>query len=475
MMRRVLVVLFGFVAIASWSQSDFDRWRAQQEEEFRRFLSEEDAAFAQFLEDEWRAFRAFRGESLLAEPEFEEAPVAAYSSGIGDAKRRGRPVTIPRPEPVVEPVEPPQPPTTRPEGNRMTFYGATVSVPASSVDAVIRSPSADSFRSYWTAASRADIDPVVDALQEASDSLRLNDWGYFTLVLEYASREESRSIQAVSLAWVILLRSGYDVRIAYASGGQTALMLPVQGMLYGTPYFSMSGKTFFLIQADGTPAAPVGYYTYQENHPSAAASIDMNLSEAPAFPRARRTRDLRFSYDGERHEVSLPYNGNTVAFYENYPQTDIPVHFTESVDSDLRDSVVQQLGQLVRNRTEVDAANLLLRFVQTAFDYEVDDVQFGREKWLFPEESLHYAYSDCEDRSILYAYLVRRLLGLPVVVLEYPGHIATAVHFADTVRGDSITIDGDRYVICDPTYINADVGQSMPSLRDAGISYTILD
>ena len=41
----------------------------------------------------------------------------------------------------------------------------------------------------------------------------------------------------------------------------------------------------------------------------------------------------------------------------------------------------------------------------------------------------YYPYCDCEDRSVLYSYLVRNLLKLDVVLLDYPNHIATAVCF----------------------------------------------
>jgi hypothetical protein len=104
--------------------------------------------------------------------------------------------------------------------------------------------------------------------------------------------------------------------------------------------------------------------------------------------------------------------------------------------------------------------------VQTAFEYKTDPEQFGREKPLFPDETLFYPFSDCEDRAILFAYLVRHMLGLDVVALDYPGHIATAVMFSTDIAGDSIVFHGKKYIICDPTYVNADVGASMPEFKN---------
>ncbi|MBN1542857.1 hypothetical protein JW992_11980, partial [candidate division KSB1 bacterium] len=110
--------------------------------------------------------------------------------------------------------------------------------------------------------------------------------------------------------------------------------------------------------------------------------------------------------------------------------------------------------------------NLLLRLVQTGFDYQTDDQQFGREKFFFPEEILHYPYSDCEDRSVFFSWLVHNLLSLDVIGLDYPGHVATAVRFDDPPPGDTVVHRGAKYTICDPTYINAEAGASMPQLKN---------
>ncbi len=67
----------------------------------------------------------------------------------------------------------------------------------------------------------------------------------------------------------------------------------------------------------------------------------------------------------------------------------------------------------------------------------------------------------------MYSVLVRDLLDLKVVLLYYPGHLATAVCFeTDDVSGDHLQIDGKRYIVCDPTYINADVGQAMGQYKN---------
>lgn len=58
------------------------------------------------------------------------------------------------------------------------------------------------------------------------------------------------------------------------------------------------------------------------------------------------------------------------------------------------------------------------------------------------------------------------MLGLDVVLLDYPKHIATAVCFPEgNVQGDYYEVDGKRYVVCDPTYIGASIGMTQPDYR----------
>ena len=92
--------------------------------------------------------------------------------------------------------------------------------------------------------------------------------------------------------------------------------------------------------------------------------------------------------------------------------------------------------------TELEAVNFLLRLVQTAFDYKTDQDQFDREKYMIPDEIFFYEYSDCDDRSIFFATIVRDILGLDVVGLRYSRHLAVAVAFSSIVEGDFHMSDG---------------------------------
>ena len=72
-----------------------------------------------------------------------------------------------------------------------------------------------------------------------------------------------------------------------------------------------------------------------------------------------------------------------------------------------------------------------------------------------PEETLYYLYSDCEDRSALFYNMVKEILKIDVVLVDFPGHASAAVHFEKSPDKDRnikpVFHKGKAYYVCDPT------------------------
>ena len=126
-------------------------------------------------------------------------------------------------------------------------------------------------------------------------------------------------------------------------------------------------------------------------------------------------------------------------------------------------TIARDIKKYIDGKKASEGLNFVLSFVQNAFVYERDNQQFGREKVMFAQETLYFNKSDCEDRAILFAYLVKELFGYSVVGVKYKDHMATALYIP--LAGDSVKVGRKKYVIADPTYINANIGQSMPKYR----------
>lgn len=174
--------------------------------------------------------------------------------------------------------------------------------------------------------------------------------------------------------------------------------------------------------------------------------------------------------------VTVAPNRNLLDFYNNYPlSNDWDMYALASLDEATEAMLYPALRNAVAGKSKREAADILIDFVQTAFEYKTDPEQFGYERPLFGDETFYYPYSDCEDRSILYSILVRELLGLDAALIAYPNHLATAVCFGDDAQGDYITVGGRRYTVCDPTYIGASTGMTMPDMDNARATVILLE
>lgn len=121
------------------------------------------------------------------------------------------------------------------------------------------------------------------------------------------------------------------------------------------------------------------------------------------------------------------------------------------------------LRKAIEGKTEHEAADIIIDFCES-FDYKLDDEMWGHDRAFYPDETLHYFYSDCEDHAILFTRLIRDLLGLQTGLIYYPGHLAALVVFNESVPGDYYEYQGKKWMVCDPTYFYVGVGKQAPNV-----------
>lgn len=380
---------------------------------------------------------------------------------------RKAPAATPAPEPAPATSPASRKPLPNGQAIDVSFYGRKLRM---SYDPAFRkrlprTMDEQAVSQFWSLLSRARYEDIVSQLNDQRDPLGLNDWGYALLVDHLArGMYPGQANEQRLFTWFIMTKAGYMARIGY-NAERLFLLLPSQQPIYAAPYLTFEGTRYYALRFDGGAERLGRVYTYDGHYPGASRKLDMRLARALNTGRQEGRKNVSFNYGGHRHTLNLAYDRSAVAFLNTYPQLDIDLYFASDVSPATANPLVSALKPLVKGRSEREAVNLILRFVQTSFQYKTDAGQFGTENYLFLEETLHYPYSDCEDRSVLFAWLVRKLLGLEVVGLSYPGHIAAAVRFRENVAGDAVQFGGKRYVVTDPTYINANAGMTMPNLK----------
>ena len=447
----------------------------KNEEAVRKFISKDDSLFAEFLKNDWKPFEPEKGR------EKEELPKPVKIPEIPESEvefEEIEPIVVELPEddidttidPEIIPREIKIPKDKSYTGLIVPYFGQKLKIQYDpEIKINVRQPVNDkSIQKYWNNMSQVNIKPMIGQIESYTQLYKLNDYGKYLLVKKVADEILNTKDDKVLYCWYVMIKMGYDVKIGYGRNF-TSIMIPTNNMLYSRPYLTFDGQKYFIFTYDDKKGNPLQLYSYDKSHPTASKFFDFSIKELPMFGEYNQEKELKFKYHNEVHIVNYVYNENLIKYFNNYPQTDYPVYFNAPVSPKILYSFVKSFKPIIENKPEQEALNIILRFVQTAFEYKTDDDHFGREKPLIPDETFYYQYSDCEDRSILFSTLVREMLSLKVVGLKYKGHMAVGVKTKTKAKGDHISAGNNRYLVCDPTYINANIGQCMPQYKNTSI------
>lgn len=315
---------------------------------------------------------------------------------------------------------------------------------------------------FFSVMAASDYDEIVRTVSITCKEMNLNDWGTSLLVNKLANTLFISADNANLFSWFIFNKLGYRVKIALDAQKHIVVLYAIKGKLYSTPNYTLDGKKFYAISKYNKDNIG-NIYTYKQDYPQATKALDFTLKSLPVLAKNLHTKTISFKEYGKLYTVTYRYNQNLLDFMKSYPQVDYEVFFDVPLEYETYKDIAIDIKKYTENKKASEALNFVLRFVQKAFKYERDDEQFGREKVMFAQETLYYDKSDCEDRAVLYARLIKDLFGISVVGVKYKDHMSTALHVP--MGGDSVRVNGQRYVIADATYINASLGQNVPKYK----------
>jgi len=470
------------------ADSEYEQWLKQTQSEFKNYLDENDKAFIGFLNKKWEEVDVEKPVKRDPAPKPLDIPIAKpvviidkpdSKTPITDNIKQETvaPIVIVKPDIIKKPVvvipKKVNKPTVKKDLNLRTvtfdFFGEAISVEYhKKFKQNLRSKiNNKSIASYWKQLATQPHKEIITQLSEASKNLQLNDWGTALLFDQFArelqgSNQRNQSSRQLT-SWFLLVKAGFNARIAY--NDQVFLLMPSKQQIFSTTYFTLDNQRYYSVSLNEEVMKPGKVFTYSGKHLDGQRNLDFSEPNNFIANSHQTKRDLSFSYNGKKFDINVQYPQDMINYFKTFPQLDLKYYFSAGLPKGTAYSLLSQLKPIVEGQTETEAVNRLLRFVQTAFEYKTDDDQFRQENYLFPLETLHYPYSDCEDRAAIFAWLTESLLGLDVVILDFPGHIATAVEFTQPIQGDSWKFKGKRYTVADPTYINANAGMTMPQYK----------
>jgi hypothetical protein len=468
-----IIMTLAVMAFSVFSaESEFEKWKNSQMNSLNKYKDQIDGDFIKHLESQWKEFSVYSGlvrdkspkpKKVPVAPSEPEEPVSETPEKI--IEKTPAPEYVPIKKPAIKPAITP----IVEKGKKLAFSFYKIPIvlyfdPDFQIERLQRI-NKKAISSFWDKMSQTDYKPFIKQLGMYKKNLMLNDWGYHYLLHRAGMKIFYGDINRTRLfTWFISSKSGFKSKIGYDD--IIYLLAPSKNSLYSIPYLVEEKEKYYSIFFDKPHEQFASIYTYEGGYPNAEKVIDYSILHTPAIKAFIEKRDIKFKFKGEVFSFSIEYDKNLVEFFKYYPQSDLKIYFIADISANTKQNLIKNLKPLIEGRNIEDAVNFLLRFVQTAFPYKTDDDQFGREKYLFIEETLYYPYSDCEDRSFLFAWLVKNLLDFDVVGLDYPGHVAVAVEMGEKIKGDYIINKNKKYIICDPTYINANAGMAMPNLKN---------
>jgi hypothetical protein len=483
-------------------RAEFERYKQDVKKEFENYRDSINREYAKFLEQKWKVFDLREEEPPIKTP-IPEPPV--YDSLAPKHEPEKIPVITPpkplqsplppdetpkpEPEPEPEPEEPepepePEPdkpvpdetPQPRPQPSqypvKAEFFGASIELKKLSPPSVkpLQGVSEQDVASLWSSLSKQPYEEWLNEMRRIKTELNLNDWGMYLLInkLFEVYFPAGTANEQVVFTVFMLNQSGYRAKIGRNRDELVPLIAFANKVHY--MYFFRYGEGVNEIKYSALNPLHKDMSSIRAceiDYPGATRSLNMRIESMPRLTVSSRSKTLNYN----QNACTVIYNKNFVDFYSTYPCVEFSVYAEAPFDLKSLQSIESQIAPDIRNKSQEEAVNLLLHFVQRYFEYQTDTQQYGHERWLFAEETLASSYSDCEDRSILFAQLVRRILGMPVALIYYPGvHLATAVKFDNPqTDGDYVVVDGTKYLICDPTYIGANLGAAMPKLEKTGV------
>lgn len=494
-MRKTILTTLSlfFVAGSAYTQNDYQKWREQRQaeynnfkqqkqEEYENFRKKANDDYAAFLKKRWEEMAIFRG---IEPPSPKPVPPVVCPEEDKNRERRDerKPyedvVVIEPPKPQPEPVEPIKEdpnPVVKPIEMKTQFYGTTLLYALNEPYRPIKltATGEDNIARAWQQLSQGQNDKLLEQCLALRKRHRLGDWAYILLLdqisVQLVGREDNEA--TLLMAW-LYCQSGYQMRLAQ-QGGRLYMLYASENLLFRKNYFTLDDERYYPYKGNSLERLYICSAAFPKEQ-----RMTMQMAASPLLDRRATPQRTLQSKRFPSLSATTTVNRNLIDFYNQYPTGTLSDFFgtrwamyaNTPLSAEARDRLYPQLRQKLNGKSGLQAAEELLNWVQTAFVYEYDDTVWGCDRAFFAEETLFYPYADCEDRSILFSRLVRDLLGLRVVLLYYPGHLATAVRFeGQRPKGDYLTLKDGDYYVADPTYIGATIGMTMPDLKDAEIT-----
>ena len=313
-------------------QANFGKFKLEQEkmlqamrDDYASYVKHRDREYSDYLRKEWESFRVFSGKKPpekpkpTALPEFKPVP----GTPVNPIAIRTTLVDVPKSIPSLlkmPVIQKPEPVGIPEDALSFSFCGAKVYL---DVDRNIGNISTGkkgkpAVTDFWDKASGTSYNSLINQLMAAKSQFSVNDYGYFMLIQAAAATiypTDDQQDQRLLLAWFLMVRSGFDVRIAY-NATQIAILLPSYNTLFSRQFLAINNLNYYFF----SPFDGKDIMTYDKGYDPANSPVDFNIASPMNFGNKPVKKPMVFKFKDKTYNFEFAYDPGVIQFYKDYPQ-----------------------------------------------------------------------------------------------------------------------------------------------------------
>ena len=299
--------------------------------------------------------------------------------------------------------------------------------------------------------------------------MKLDDYGKFNLLKSFVLKHAKGSMYTKkALVYAGLRMDGLDAKLAVKGGFMEIYINMKQHTDYGYS-FVKEGKTYFSTNPSGVHPSSIRVLKDTFYKQSGLRAFSINLKQLPKIGVKLKRRPITFHKKGRKYSSELKYNEYYVEFLNDMPILQLGEHLLESaIENYLFTELDDSIAVWTKAMTKQQKQNFLLHMVQYAFPYKADGDYRKHEKRNTVAQSIADDFIDCEDKAVMYLFLVDRYTNTKGIMLynKKKQHVNCALEMPKNAAGYSFKYKGKKYLIAEPAYQGYDLSETEFSQED---------
>jgi hypothetical protein len=333
-------------------------------------------------------------------------------------------------------------------------------------------PNSFSLNQFYDKYRQNNYHVLLQSFQKQKDSLELNDWMYYKLIKktveQFYSKEKLMFKDAV--VWFYLFETGYDVRVlfdendlflyaAIDSTDKENFDICAEIMVNGKRKYSLLNKI----------STPTQYDNIASKINRQGNFFNIYTKKLPLLTPQPIIKKVDFYIEAEYYELDFYIDKTLIDIWADAPSGCLGISFDVPLSTLTYSSLIPQIIEITKDKNILVKVDIILNFVTNTSIHRDDRVIYFREKYMTPEEALYYEYSDCDDRSSIFYFLIREILDIPLIVVNYQNreHVNVGVALNENIEFKSpYEYKGVDFFICEPSSIGTTkVGEFQDDLK----------